>query len=200
MPADATPVSSINSVDQRQSSSPLWLAVYAVVAALFTWAYWIRSGYAPHASPEELTAFTATTPFQYRVLVPAFVHGIEVLAHNRIPLNRIYLPLTWVSAIVLVLVFRSYLRLFTSSRAAAPAALAIFWPLLFNYSLLPIQFFYPYDLPAIIFFMLGMITMLRRQWAWYYLIFVLATFNRETSCFLAVAMLFLFWNKYPKGG
>jgi hypothetical protein len=45
-------------------------------------------------------------------------------------------------------------------------------------------YWYPNDIPAVLFFTLGLIAFYRRSWPWYYLLFVVATLNRETTLFL----------------
>ena len=49
--------------------------------------------------------------------------------------------------------------------------------------------------PSLFFFALGLLLLLRRRWVAYYVVFALATLNRETSCFLTAGMLFLFWSR-----
>lgn len=47
----------------------------------------------------------------------------------------------------------------------------------------------PYDMTSLLFFCVGLNLILRRNWILYYPVLVLATFNRETSCFLILFFL-----------
>jgi hypothetical protein len=161
---------------------------------LFSWLHWRLCAVPASADLRALTAFTANTPFQYRLLIPALARGIEILAHHRIPLVPLYFTLSVVGVYALLLSFGALLRIFFPPQFAAPAALGILWPLVCDYCLVPLRFFYPSDIPSILFFVLGLIALLRRRTTWYYLIFILAVFNRETGCFLALAMLLLQWD------
>ena len=68
----------------------------------------------------------------------------------------------------------------------------------FNYALLN-ELYYPADMAGLVFFIWGLTLLLERRMAWYYPVFILATFNRETSCFLIVAMLALEVGRLPAG-
>jgi len=85
------------------------------------------------------------------------------------------------------------LALFFPINTATRGAIWILYPLLWNHVLLNILF-YPSDIPSILFFTLGLRFLVERRWAVYYPLFILATFNKETTCFLTVAMIALYWD------
>jgi hypothetical protein len=55
--------------------------------------------------------------------------------------------------------------------------------------------YYPYDMPSIFFFTLGMILIYQRRTVPYYILFAVATFNRETTCFLTFIYVFTQFGK-----
>jgi hypothetical protein len=57
--------------------------------------------------------------------------------------------------------------------------------------------YYPSDMPAILFFTLGLSLLYARRWLLFYPLFVLATFNRETSCFLTLVFVLAYWGRIP---
>jgi hypothetical protein len=59
--------------------------------------------------------------------------------------------------------------------------------------------YYPYDTPSLLFFTLGLALIYRRKWLAYYVLFAVATFNRETTCFLTFAYVFTAWGKDSRG-
>ncbi|HLA63172.1 MAG TPA: hypothetical protein VK610_02005, partial [Rhodothermales bacterium] len=102
----------------------------------------------------------------------------------------VYGVLEAAAALAVYLAFRSFLRSFVSDAATRRlAALAVFVPLALNYAT-PYRYnaiFFPYDTASAAFFAGGLALMLRREWRWFYPLFVVATLNRETTCFLTVA-------------
>ena len=179
-----------NSEGRRALSSPLLAHVlFLVVAGAFS--YYFASLY--FAKPEWGPCSLATliqgkgnTPFQYRALVPWIVGWA---ARHVLPLPGIGTPqgLAFVieiaSTFALLVAFRYYLGFFF--RGAALGTLLAFSLVLvlpFNY-LLPLH--YPfrlaYDIPSVLVFTLGLILIYRRSWLWYYILFVVGTFNRETT-------------------
>lgn len=152
----------------------------------------------------QLLQGTAERPFQYRALVPWMV---AALTSGGIPIPAFHLPpqlwlvrdltLQQARAFVLIdlaavfflfLAFRSYLCLLTGRRTQSDImAFAVFATLPFNY-LIPRNnpLWFPYDIVAILVFTLGLITLYKEKWAWFYLVFVIGTLNRETTCFLSV--------------
>ena len=47
-------------------------------------------------------------------------------------------------------------------------------------------YWYPWDIPAVLFTTLGILWIREQRWSWYYWIFPFATLNRETTSFLIV--------------
>jgi hypothetical protein len=46
--------------------------------------------------------------------------------------------------------------------------------------------YYCYDIPSLTFFSIGLILFIKRKWGWFYVAFVLATLDRESSCFISI--------------
>jgi hypothetical protein len=145
------------------------------------------------AAPHKLALGTAATPYQYRVLVPAIARRTATTLTPE-DLRRRYLQIDCAFLIVLGFAFRSYLKRFVASPLADVLAPAIFVLLSFNYAT---QSFYPYDVPAVVFTTLGLVLIGAGRFGWLYPLFVLATFNRETSLFLVLAMVAIWWDRQP---
>jgi hypothetical protein len=146
-------------------------------------------------SPEALAAGVASTPYQYRVLVPWLVRG-ALEAHLIAPASErsLFARIQVAMLILLAFVFRRYLSLFISDpTVSSVAALSLYAILPFNYFNLP---YYPYDVPSVMFFTLGLILIHDERWWWFYPLFVIATLNRETSIFLTVAMVLALFDRY----
>ena len=148
----------------------------------------------PAASIESCMAHTALAPYQYRILVPAFLGALYDVGL----LSRAWLEPREAGMIVEVLALlgvyaclRAGLR-DLGARAAAMSivALSVFFLLPFQYLLArAAPYWYVWDAPAVMFFAWGMWCLRQRRFHLYYPLFVLATFNKETTIFLTVIHL-----------
>ncbi len=145
---------------------------------------------------EALAMGYAPRPFQYRILVP-WAAG-EISRYAVVNLRTAMNAVNTAFVCLLLFAYRSYLTPLTGRRDASRLCFLILWPILFNYAALN-RLYYPADLPGIAFFVVGAVCLRRRQWALYYAVFCLATFNRETSCFLTFLMLFTQWRRGRAG-
>jgi len=162
---------------------------YALAAGLFSVAYRAATHEYRFATPAQLAAFTAHTPYQYRVLVPALARAAHELAGVEVETS--YRVLAGLAAFALLVSFRVYLGRFVPEAWASWGALSVFYALLWNVSpVSSFRFLYPSDVPAVAFMTLGLEALVRRRLALFYPIFALASLNRETSCLLSFAYLF----------
>jgi hypothetical protein len=171
--------------------------MFWAVAVLFAYYFASLRFAKPEWGPcslEMLSEGKGNTPFQYRVLVPWIVHwaSLHVLPLPGIGTGRGLAFIIEIGCTFgLVVAFRHYLGYFfrgLASRTLLTSSLLLVLP--FNLIIPRIYpFWLVYDVPAVLFMTLGMILIYRRQWWIYYPLFVLATFNRETTCFLTLIYL-----------
>jgi hypothetical protein len=173
--------------------------IAAVILSLHSVPYELRVCYPPpdHGddSPMALAAGVASTPYQYRVLVPWIVRAATDLRAIR-PESQMamFRTLQVIALVLLGVVFRRYLSMFIADRVLGSVmALTLYAILPFNYFNLP---YYPYDVPSVMFFTLGLILIHDERWWWFYPLFIVATLNRETSIFLAVVTAFAWYDRY----
>ncbi|MFH1800584.1 MAG: hypothetical protein ABH891_07060 [Candidatus Omnitrophota bacterium] len=131
----------------------------------------------------------AFKPAQYRVLIPWIARSIyDIRGQAHYSLHDIYWGIEFVAVFFLFYAFRFYLSLFINNkRENSLLSLSLILILPFNF-LLPrfLPFYYPYDIPAILCFTLGLSALHENRKLWFYLIFLVATLNKESSCFLAM--------------
>lgn len=67
-------------------------------------------------------------------------------------------------------------------------------------SILPLffKFGYIYDFSSLFLFTLGLLLLSRKQFAWFLLVFALATLNKETSILLTVVYVFHYWKRIDR--
>src|SRR3990172_7183486 len=172
-----------------------WFAAYYFVLCRFAF-----NSVHHQATPAMLVSGTAYKPFQYRALV-GWVVGLFSSAFPGIPLPTWFRLAELFSVFFLLVAYRSYIALFIKDEILA-SLLSFFmlYVLFFNYLLYPnYPVWFPWDMPSVLFFTLGLTLIYRRRWALYYPLFILATFNRETSCFLTVVYLLTAIKKDPAG-
>jgi len=178
---------------------------FLIAVACFAWHFGRLHVARPEfwlASFERAVDGTAITPYQYRTLFPWIVSWIVDLGINLpfVESVRGYALIIEVVGLVLLgYTFRYYLQQFLGRTPAATwLSLTIFWILPFNY-LLPKwgPWYYVYDIPSVLFFTLGLIFLKRGFWLGFYPLFIVATFNRETTCFLTVILLLTGCCKLP---
>jgi hypothetical protein len=193
------------------------LAVLCLLySCFFTWNRLANAREWPPASFERLARGEAMTPMQYRILVPMIARGAVKLA-DRVPglstigglgairfanqMDRVKFALEFAGILGLLVVFSIASRWTAEDlleEASSGTVRRLFrWGSLFLLMLaLPFHYLwkrtdysYPYDIPSITFMVAGIALIVRRNWMVFYPVFVLATLNRETSCFLVVAMV-----------
>ncbi len=147
------------------------------------------------AGPEffdQIVGHAGEKPWQYRILIPGMA---GVLNHLKLPaveslhgwrkiLEGLFMFLT-------IIAFRRWLFLILKDRTLASVfAFSLF-------AVLPFHHFFPrpyyadywFDTPAMLVMILGITFLYEKRWTAYYLLFVIGTFNRETTCFLTVIYL-----------
>jgi hypothetical protein len=205
-----------------KNKSEKWLsiagtALFFSIAVLFAWYYshlrWVLDGQYYLGGLLDMIEGKAHFVFQQRMLVPwivAKISGLDFFSSIDHIKLKTYFCIELVSAFLLIVIFRQYLRQFIGNAAlSSMLAFSIFYPLIFNYLFpgnfdisfdytLPsvyyypqnVNLYYPYDTPSIAFFTLGMLLIYRKNWYAFYPLFAIATLNRETTCFLTFIYLF----------
>jgi hypothetical protein len=85
------------------------------------------------------------------------------------------------------------------SRISHWLTLIILMPMSWNYIIINgvvdgAGLYYCYDIPSLTFFSIGLILFIKNKWGLFYVIFILATLNRESSCFISVGGFLLLAN------
>ncbi|HTK83110.1 MAG TPA: hypothetical protein VL633_12555 [Bacteroidota bacterium] len=179
--------------------------------------YWVTfwrffvSGGANNHDLQLLIDGTVATPYQYRVLIPWMERYMTtMLSALHIKTPPIYVPsqlifpnvveahvvffLECFICIALVFYFWHYMNLLlrneTSGFLFSLLLLAII-PFHYMYSGFPI--WYPYDTSAILVLTLGLIFLLEKKTAAFYILLFIGTFNKETTVFLILLHVLVNW-------
>jgi hypothetical protein len=200
---------------RRLSNQSLWTdLIFLLISALLSYYFVSLRLYTAHyyyaADPFALVKGIAYTPFQFRALIPWIARGLTEL---KLPLSLTFILIDLASTFLLCMALRYYLSFFLKDRRLnAILSLSLFYVLPFTFlrpnlytctnwyplvqftSLQEIRFpctnWYPWDIASILFFTLGLAYIFKQNWKWYYPLFVVATFNRETTLFLMLVYIF----------
>lgn len=177
----------------------LILASYASVALLFTVVYFLLT---QPWSPSDFRGFIHfgrdwpmyAKIFKFRVLMPLLG---QALSHGfGLDPQWVFRGMAWVSTFLLLFFYRRYLENFLTPAFAILASFSVICPLIWNYCLLN-SIYYPFDIPAVLFFVMGCNFMYRRNWLAYYLTLGFAFLNRDTSVFLIFVFALTSYDNIP---
>ena len=176
-------------------SLPFYLLLVYFYSAYFSLLRFEISLQYPPATLHKLTNFSADTPFQYRVLIPFIVHYIN--SFISIDLIILYRLIEFLAVFLLILFYKKYLNNFIiSEKYSFYFSLSICLILPFNFLLPKIcNFYYPSDISSILFTVIGLNYIYKNKLAYFYIVFLFATINRETSLFLSFIFLIHYYNK-----
>jgi len=177
----------LGEVGQRR----LWLAVYVVIVVASAWhfsemRFRFNVEYRAQAPVQQLLAYTADRPFQYRVLMPVLINAVPDFLIDRVK-PRLF-AFEFLATMGVILVFRQWLRRFFDNGAPG-----LHYNFVFPRNT-PIWF--PSDIPSVFFFTLGLVLIHEKRWTLFYPLFILATLNRETSCFLTIVYFLAYLQEY----
>ena len=158
-------------------------AAYLALAAGFALAYLLSTARWSAADFESYVGGTmrypnALDPFRYRVLMPAL--GAAISRLPGVTPSLAFQILTVLGAWGILLAFRALLTNAMRAERATLLAPLILYPMAWNYCLLN-RLYFPFDLPAIFFVVLGCHALWRRSWILFYVVLLLASLNRETG-------------------
>jgi hypothetical protein len=199
----ASPPSPASSPSSSRASESATFVLVAGLAAALSWArIEFNSIYLPGAleNVAGIDPRGAAEPFAYRVLVPKLVRFLHEHVATGASLLAIFRVL---DTLFIVGAFYALRRLaresFASSAAVAAASFGLFamLPCHFVFSR-EYPFWYAWDMAAVAVFTYGLWLLKQREWLVFYPLFVLGTFNRETTCFLTFAWVFTAWRSESK--
>ena len=163
--------------------------VYLVLSLIFTKYYFLFTNeyYSP-AYAENIANFEADKVFQKRFLIPV---AADFLFHNTsLSFDKSIKIITVFCTFGLLFYFRKILDFFTSNLYSQYWSLIVLIPVSWNYMFIN-SIYHACDIPALFFFCFSLYLFLSNQYFLFYLIFVIATLNRESTCFITVSLVLL---------
>lgn len=190
----------------RVSRWPRWLVpvsvLFAVATAVgysYTMAVGVPSVYARIHSHSTVLSQSAGFPLRYRILVPfaaeLIAGGLEGFVRFEDAFIWAYALVDTASVCVTLFALYFYLRVWFSSEQALIGALiaGALMPVAFRY-----HYFHPWSLLEPGLFALGLLSLARGRLRGYLAVLLLATLNRESGMFLALAYPFAVWGGFKR--
>jgi len=178
------------------------LALYGgflIVAGFSSWffaelRFALNVPYGAQAPLDALLAYEADRPFQYRILVPFLVNGIPGWLIEK-PVARFF-AIEFLATLGTVFAFRAWLRRFFSDDLLRSLLSLLIVPCMVYSFVLPrdTPLWFPWDIPSVLVFALGLLFLHEKRWWLFYPLFVLGTLNRETTCFLTIIFFLGHWD------
>ena len=180
----------------------LFVTLAIACSTIFTYYYFLYTNVYPPGSFTAISEHTAHKVFQTRLLVTTLANFLEPclpilqeLFYWIVPYPIDYeVILQLLNILFLVLLLISLPRLLTNINIFVHPAFSfiIFIPVTWNFIFLNglidgAGLYYPYDIPSLSFFTLGLLLFVEKKWFGFYAVFTLALLNRESACFISIA-------------
>jgi len=163
--------------------------VLALVALVFTKYYFLfTSEYYPPAYSDKIASFEADKVFQKRFLVPVTANLIS--QNTSLSFDLSLKLITVVCTFGLLYFFKETLESLTKYHATHYWCLFLLIPVGWNYIFIN-SIFHSYDIPSLFFYCLCLNLFLRNKYLLFYIIFAVATLNRESTCFISISVTLL---------
>lgn len=180
----------------------MYFFVTLCCSTIFTYYYFLYTHEYPPGSAQNIADGLANKVFQTRILIPfiaeflePFIPVLSFLFGWLVPYPitfDVILQLINILFLTLLVIYIPMLLKMLECEVSNWSAFLIFIPLGWNYIAINglidgAGLFYCYDIPSMAFYVIGLILFLKKNWLWFYIIFILANLNRESACFISIS-------------
>ena len=163
--------------------------VLAFVALVFTKYYFLLTNeYYPPAYADKIAEFDADKVFQKRFLIPVTASFLS--RSTSLSFDRSLKFITFLCTFGLLCYFKKTLEALTNNLDSHYWCLLILIPVGWNYMLIN-TIFHSYDIPSLFFYIFCLYLFLNKKYFLFYIIFAVATLNRESTCFISISIALL---------
>jgi hypothetical protein len=164
-------------------------SILFLVALVFTKYYFLlTSEFYPPAYTYKIASFEADKVFQKRFLIPITANFIS--QKTFLSFDHSLKFITVFSTLGLLFYFKKTLQIFTKNLATHYWFLFLLVPVGWNYMFIN-SIFHSYDIPSLFFYCLCLYLFLSKKYLPFYIIFTVATLNRESTCFISISVALL---------
>lgn len=160
-----------------------------IVALVFTKYYFLLTNeYYPPAYAKKIANFEADKVFQKRFLVPVAANFI--FQNTPLCFDKSLKFITALSTFGLLYYFNKLLKIYTKRISSQFWCILLLIPVSWNYMFIN-SIYHAYDIPTLFFFCACMYLFLSKSYTLFYIIFIIATLNRESTCFVTISLTLL---------
>ena len=139
-------------------------------------------------SINSVASLQTAKPYQFRLLIPFLFMLFKPVTF--IPEKIIYIIYDFIIVYLIIVVYCKFLfQYFINKKTGLFLAPVIIYPMLFNYVILNQSFQY-YDFTSILLFTLGLYFIVKQNFKWFIISFIVAVINKETAVYLIFAYIF----------
>ena len=175
--------------DRFLSSPFVSVGVLILTALAFTKYYFLLTNeYYPPAYAEKIASFEADKVFQKRFLTPVTARFLS--QNTFLSFDHSLKFITVLCTFGLLYYFKKTLEVLTKFHACHYWCLFLLIPVGWNYMFIN-SIFHSYDIPSLFFYCLCLFLFLSKKYFPFYIIFAVATLNRESTCFISISIALL---------
>ena len=179
----------LKKINQIILSPFFWKGVLVFVSLVFTKYYFLFTNeFYPPAYAENIANFEADKVFQKRFLIPVTADFIS--QNSILSFDKSLKLLNVISTIGLLYYFQKVLMMFTVCNPNSYWCLLLLIPVAWNYMFIN-SIYHAYDIHTLFFFCLAIYLFLNKKYIFFYVIFAIATINRESTCFITISIALL---------
>ena len=160
--------------------------VFLVISLIFTKYYFLLTNeYYPPAYAYKIANLEADKVFQKRFLVPFAADFLSQI--TPMCFDRSLKFLTVLSTFGLLYYFKWILNIFIDNNSNHYWCILLLIPVSWNYMFIN-SIYHAYDIPTLFFYCISIYLFLSRKYILFYIIYVIATLNRESTCFITICL------------
>lgn len=179
----------LKKINQIITSPFVWKGVLVLVSLVFTKYYFLFTNeFYPPAYAENIANFEADKVFQKRFLIPVTANFIS--QNSILSFDKSLKLLSLISTIGLLFYFQKILRMFSACNPNSYWCLLLLIPVAWNYMFIN-SIYHAYDIHTLFFFCLAIYLFINKNYIFFYVIFAIATINRESTCFITISIALL---------
>jgi hypothetical protein len=179
----------LKKINQILLSRFFYMGFLSLVALVFTKYYFLFTNeYYPPAYAYKIAEFEADKVFQKRFLVPVTANIIS--QNTSLCFDKSLKFVTLLSTFGLLYYFNNLLKIYTSRIFSQFWCILLLIPVSWNYMFIN-SIYHAYDIPTLFFFCSCLYLFSAKKYFLFYIIFAIATLNRESTCFISISIALL---------
>jgi len=181
----------LKKINQIIFSPFVYTGVLVVVALVFTKYYFLLTNeYYPPAYAHKIASLEADKVFQKRFLIPVTADFLSQI--TLFTFDKSLKSLTALTTFGLLFYFKKILDIFTNSPSTHYWCLLLIIPISWNYMFIN-SIYHAYDIPTLFFYCTCIYLFLSKKYILFYITFVIASLNRESTCFITISLALLIY-------